>query len=308
MSKVPLPKEGCFQGTYPSTTLVEIPCTKAPDHPLIPARVGAHPDTVGGGGGSDFSSEVSQTISWAEGSFPSVSGVTRESAGQTGPTNTYSLQLNTNTFSTSLCSGATVPSNCVGWEQFVYEGTGGGFIQYWLINYGGNACPSGFGTTPLAPGDCYRNSVNSVSAPAEAITSLAETTVTGTAGGSDTLTVSEGNAVYMLSQSSILGLNTSWTTAEFNIFGDSGGDAAFFNTGSTIVVRTLTDSAPRTTTGPACEAASFTGETNNLNLVTNSCCAVGGTWPGIQFLESNASGTTAPACPTSLNPDGHTNT
>jgi hypothetical protein len=301
MSKTAAPKDGCFQAIYPSTTWVEVPCVKAPNRLLIPGHAGAHAKaggaqtaTVGGGGNADSSSAVSGTISWAEGSFPRVSGVTSESAD--GIANAYSLQLNTNTFSTSACSGATLP-NCVGWEQFVYEGGGGGFIQYWLINYG-NTCPTGWRSgAPTVPGDCFRDAVNSVSAPAEPITALSDIAVIGVAGSSDALTVLENNVVYMISQPSILGLNTAWTTAEFNIFGDSGGDEAVLNSGSTIVVQTLTDSVSPTTNAPTCDSVSFTGETNSLTLVSSSCCPVGGTLPGIQFEESNASSPSAQTCP-----------
>src|ERR1700722_18379949 len=111
---MPLPKEGCFQVTHPSTAWVEVPCIRPPEVPYIPAR-GRAPETVGNG--TDNSSEVSGTISWAEGSFPSVSGVTSETD---GTSNNYSLQLNSNNFTQTSapagpsCSGALTPSELPG--------------------------------------------------------------------------------------------------------------------------------------------------------------------------------------------------
>src|SRR5580698_3059045 len=75
MSKTPLPKEGCFQAAQPGTTWVEVPCITPPNVPLLPAHAGSRTgDTVGGGGTGDYSASLpSGKISWAEGSFPSVS-------------------------------------------------------------------------------------------------------------------------------------------------------------------------------------------------------------------------------------------
>src|SRR6185436_20645262 len=106
-------------------------------------------------------------ISTAIGSFPTVTNVTSESGpvGNTGPSlpNTYTLQLNTNFFSSTVCAGSPNPG-CRGWEQFVYENRdtfGRAFIQYWLIEYS-KPCPAGQGWTLTAvagfPGtSCYKN-------------------------------------------------------------------------------------------------------------------------------------------------------
>ena len=89
----------------------------APQRPYPLAR-GVRPDTVGNG--NDFSAQVSGSnplppISSAIGSFDSVTGV--ESETDLGKANIFSLQLNTNTFNTSSCSGGA----CVGWQQFVFS-------------------------------------------------------------------------------------------------------------------------------------------------------------------------------------------
>ena len=302
MSKLHPAKDGCFQSTYPSTSWVEVPCGKAPPEPLIPgagvAGAGAKTETVGGGLGDWVARPPEGTISWAEGSFPLVSGVTSESANNV--TNAYSLQLNTNYFQTPICQGG----GCMGWQQFVYNSEGfGGFIQYWLLRYGGKGgttCPTGWieSSDSTFGNLCHRNSIGSAPVPVEPITNLDDIAVTGTAGSSDMLSVAIGPTVYMMSQTSVLGLNGGhWTAAEFNVFGDTGGDEAIFNPGSTITVQTLTDTAP-SASAPTCGAGSFTGETNNLSLLGFSCCGMtGNPVPGIQFTETNVANAPVPVCP-----------
>jgi hypothetical protein len=289
MSRTPLPKEGCFQVTHPSSTWTEVPCTTAPDKPYIPASGRGRGVAQTVGNGIDISSEVTGNISWAEGSFPSVVGVTSEN--DDGVANDYSLQLNSNMFANaSLCQGQ--PAGCLGWEQFLYV-PGNIFIQYWLINYTGT-CPAGWNAFE---GDCYKNST-SVAAPSAPITDLANLALIGNAGALDTVSMTFGNdTLYAVSQASVLGLNKGWTTAEFNVVGDGGGSEATFNSGATIVVQTLTDSASGSTSAPTCDSEGFTGETNNLNLVAASCCAVSGSSPEIQFTQSNVAGAKGQACP-----------
>jgi hypothetical protein len=100
-----------------------------------------------GGTGPDFSPVVTGHITDAEGSFDSVTGVTA--------TPDYSLQLNTDFFPTSTCNGSP-NATCRGWEQFVYESAGTGFIQYWLVHYGppGTQCPMPRHTS-CAPNSVY---------------------------------------------------------------------------------------------------------------------------------------------------------
>src|SRR5258708_2212405 len=188
----PVPKKGCFSATYPDTTWREVPCKPSTPHKLfLPRRGGlSRLDTVGGAG-PDFSATVTGHISVAEGLFDSVTGVTS--------TNAYSLQLNTAPFSTSTCNGST-NTGCRGWEQFVYESSGGGFIQYWLLGYGptGTLCPTprhvGCAATgtysdgwcavqlPLFPGDpnpdqCLVTADNETTTPTKPTTSLGQLTL-----------------------------------------------------------------------------------------------------------------------------------
>ena len=244
MAQVPPPTTGCHTSSYPSTQWQEVPCTTPPELPYPPAR-GPRPSTVGNG--NDVSAKVTGTMSEAVGSFDSVTGVTSET-GQVGGSggqvaNTFSLQLNTQFFhNTPACNSASNPSNCLGWEQFVYSNDNGSsgvaFIQYWLINYN-TTCPSGWNTSG---GDCWKNGSNSVTVPRQAISNLSNLSLTGqanTTGGQDKITMAVGGTLYSAQNpASILYLYQYWQEAEFNIVGDCCSSAANFNSGSTLVVRT----------------------------------------------------------------------
>ena len=294
MVKKALPKEGCYQATEPSGEWTEVPCATPPNVPYIPAhgRGGGGGEIVGDG--TDLSSQVSGKISRAEGSFPVVSGVTTVTSN--GIANDYTLQLNSNFFTGApLCKGAKTPANCQGWQQFIYaSGSGVVFMQYWLLDYV-NACPSGWNTFGS---DCFKNSAGTTAPKLLPGTDLSNMTLIGEAGSTDTVAFSSGNGtLFAVSASSIHNLNNSWTTAEFNIVGDANGTEATFNSGSTVVVQTVTDSATTTTSAPSCSSSGFTGETNSLNIVSGSCCPVAGGSPAIQFTESNVAGAKAQKCP-----------
>ncbi len=87
-----------------------------------------------------------------------------------------------------------------------------------------------------------------------------------------------------------------WQTAEFNVFGDGGDSQAAFNTGSTIVVRVGVDN--ETLSIPSCVKNGFTGETNNLTLVSTPAVVSRGALPSIVITESNAGSPTAASCAT----------
>ncbi|MGA2352440.1 MAG: Ig-like domain-containing protein [Terracidiphilus sp.] len=325
MVNIPLPKKGCFTASYPSTGWQEVPCSTAKPFPPQPApnggKRGGAPQ-VGNGGTADFSAETTGLYTSAEGTFNSVTPGITEAAGPTGgssgtQTNSFSLQLNTNTFSntltTSLCRNAATPSLCRGWEQFVFQnnlgpGTCGSCVSvwYWLVPYGGATCPTGW--TPDV-GDCFISSTL-VTVPTLTITPLPTLTLTGKiSGGIDTVILDNNTSLSATTADSTLDLDLSWNQTEFNVFGGGGGDEAFFseltatNPGTTIVVKTSV--VDGTMNPPTCSNASFTGETNSLNLVT--CCPYGGTSPNIQFMESNA-GHTASCGPTQLLGDPHITT
>jgi hypothetical protein len=260
----------------------EVPCVKPSGKPFVPSLGGATPTATIGGSGTDFSakSPVQFPITRAEGSFDSLRGVTSASTGN------YSLQLNTDFFQTSTCGG-TPNVNCRGWEQFVYEGTGGAYIQYWLISFGpaGTACPRPNstrcnGTNVFDDGwcpfsisgstmvYCAVNNATAVPASAEPLTSIAQLRMAGSAaagGANDVITVTDGAVVNaQQGDNRFPDLATRWQAAEFNVFGDGAGSSINFNSGSTIVVRTEIDNG--TSSPPSCTVRSFTGESSNLSL------------------------------------------
>lgn len=297
MTKVPLPKKGCFKATNPKREWQQIPCTSAPPYPAQP-RNGPPPVTVGDT--NDVSAQApTGHISTATGSFDSVTGVTSESGlinntGSAQP-DTYTLQLNTDFFTSTACAGSPNP-NCRGWEQFVFENNPSDhrlFIQYWLIKYNAT-CPAGGGWTqfsfPMSTDIyCYRNdSSGATPASAQPITNLGQLNLTGTVGaGGDSATLSAGNTVYSLTGDNTVNAAAGWTAAEFNVFGDAGGGQANFNSGSTVVPRTRITYGG--TAAPICLAQGFTGETNNLSLgPTAPAASLPG--PALEFTESSAGG------------------
>ncbi len=282
ISRKPLPKKGCFKASYPATDWLEMTCTKAPERPYPPAK-GQRPDKVGNG--NDDSAHVTGIISWAEGSFTSVTGVQSDS--DSSGESDFSLQLNTEFFNSPACSSAANPSDCLGWQQFIYSNSGVAFMQYWLLNYN-KSCPSGWNSYGS---DCWTNSSTAASVPTQPVSNLVNLTVTASAGsgGLDSVVFSSGTDTYTASEDdTMLDLAKVWNTAEYNIVGDCCATETTFNSGSngsTIVVKTAVDWG--NSGAPSCANQGFTGETNNLNLVS-PCCPYGGLEPNIQFMETNA--------------------
>jgi hypothetical protein len=266
IARTGVPHEGCFEAEFPNAVWVEASCTVAPDKVYIPHGHGG-PQTVGNG--VDYAATVTNLMSAAVGTFPTVTGVTSE---KDGSSNVYSIQLNSNFMSTAACNGH---SGCLAWEQFVYSSQEqAAFMQYWLIDYG-NSCPSGWNAYD---GSCYKNSA-AVSVPKQAISTLASLKMSATAvsGGNDTLVFTTPTRAYSTTgKDSVTYLATAWKQAEFNIIGDGGGSKATFNAGSSITVKVAVTHGSN---------AGTTGETNNLTL--RSCSGVSGATPYIQFVESN---------------------
>ena len=286
LAQAPLPeRKGCFSSHYPNAFWQDVPCVTPPNVPYRPAHAGGHtggPSSVGNG--NDYVATTDNLISSASGSFVKTSGVLNEADG--GQANRYSLQLNTNFFhNTPACNSAANPSNCQGWEQFVYSNAGIAFIQYWLINYS-TTCPSGWNTNG---NDCWKNAPEGGAYPPQPVTDLSGELVTGTANGStDTIEISgPGGEATAANGDSVLSLANHWNNAEFNIVGDCCGSTANFNSGITIKVRTQVSSG--TNSAPGCAIAGTTGEMNNTNLVA-PCTEFKGSAPAIEFSESNPPG------------------
>lgn len=268
-----LPGKGCFSASFPSVQWQRTQCKTAPDHPYPPRPPGLAPRIVGNG--LDYSAEVSGLMTSATGSFDSVTPGTTETGqvGGVGPQvpNTFSLQLNTNPFATSMCFGSPNPG-CLGWQQFVYSTTANEvFIQYWLLRYN-TTCPSGWNQFmfPMSTDVyCWVNApgAGGLSGGPLTVPDLTGTQITAsaTSGGNDqvVMTTGSGNATATAADSA-LGLANGWNTVEFAIVGDCCGSQANFSLGTRIDVRTTVHSG--TPSAPTCVLEGFTGETNNLNL------------------------------------------
>jgi hypothetical protein len=323
LAKTPVPKGGCFHAKRPSAAWEEVPCTT--NHrdlpielPRPPGATAARGSAGSGGpkaGGFSFDDYdpflQSGSFSWAEGSFFNISGLQNETDTVAG-SNAYSLQLNSNaSLPATLCASAANPSECYGWEQFVYATANSDadiFIQYWVINYG-KTCPNPWGQavirnsqTGATETDCFQNSQSVLSVPAYAITDLPNLSMTAIAGTTDTLVFSSDEEVWAIPQAEStagISLAGNWKVAEYNVFGFNDGSVANFNcvtsksqpvyctptTNATINVQILVDNATPTTSGPSVDSSSTTGESSNMYLAS-SACSLGGEIPGIQFLET----------------------
>lgn len=121
------PSKGCFTTKYPSLKWQAVRCVPTPKYPM-PPRSGVVPEVVGNG--NDVAAQApSGHISSATGSFDTLTNVSSESGpiGNAGASlaDTYSLQVNTDFFKTTVCTntGGSTDPNCRGWEQFVSRTT-----------------------------------------------------------------------------------------------------------------------------------------------------------------------------------------
>lgn len=271
------PKKGCFTTEFPSVDWREVPCVETPSYPM-PPRSGVVPLNVGNG--DDVAAQApSGVISSTTGSFDALTNVTSESGpiGNAGASlaNTYTLQINTDFFTTTTCSTSPNP-NCRGWEQFVFENNPShhrAFIQYWLISFDG-ACPANFQTFPTSPGHnhCVQlsNTSGAVSTTAVPVTNLGQVTLTGAASaGADSIVVTIGGTAFTRNGDNSVNASSGWKISEFNILGDGGdsngvGGTASFNNNAGLTTRTRINyggDAP-----PNCVATGFTAEMNNLGF------------------------------------------
>jgi hypothetical protein len=270
-------------------TWEQIPCTGAPStavgHPA-PKR----PDyALGNGDVTERQAQVSGGhISSVVGSFPRAINVRSEGDDPNSTSNDFSVQLNSNVFTSPLCSGATTPSSCHAWQQFVYS-DGAVWMQYWLIGYGNPNCPSGWSPDS---GDCVLNSVAGLEIPVRGATVLDEFSMIGTAGSdTDTFQVITGDGeVYLVSEPSHAALNQSWTASEFNVVGNCCGARAFFNSGATLLVQQEVSTTPALAR-VHCVTGGTTGETLNMNVYGPCVAQNSGAYHAVRFHESNAAAT-----------------
>jgi len=304
-----LPHAGCFEAKYPAAAWSRVPCVPPPNVVFPPSA--AHrmtPSVIGNG--NDYGIDVLPlTMLGAIGSFEDVGGVTSvtscapryataTSCGTHGlGSNVYSLQLNSNNFSTSSCGKV---KRCLGWEQFVYTNqpkyySGGGalIIQDWLLSTSTKKlkCPPKQGWTSSG-GDCYKNAPNSVTVPTVPITQLEDVRLAGSAGSNgDSVFFDVGGYVYGMKNAQddgVTDLSQHWTGAEFNVIGNGDGYRAVFNAGSSVTVRL--EAVTGYSTAAACQSnAGTTAEENNLSFTAPPMKVNQVQYPSIVFSESNAS-------------------
>jgi hypothetical protein len=230
--RLPHPKPGCYKASFPRVEWKAVPCGTPPPYPIQPAHGPAKHFTVGNGGSNDFAAHPTGTISGVDGTFPSVSNGITESgpianSGLSLP-DTYSLQINTNNFSSSACAGSPNP-NCKGWEQFVYENNANShavFIQYWLIKYN-KACPSAawtqFSFTTTTDIYCFQSTGTSSLMAGQPVSNLKNLKMSASVtASSDQVVVTVGSDSAMITGVNAVAVSAGWTDAELNVFGDGG--------------------------------------------------------------------------------------
>jgi hypothetical protein len=292
-------ERGCFRADYPEKVWKAVACSVAPLNPHPPrVRTGPAPDAVGNG--VDYAAELAgQLISYGEGSFGTSAILTETD----GASDSYSLQLNTNVFTTSACNG--VPG-CTGWQQYIFDnnaagsGTAAVYIQYWLINHP-SPCPAGYTFYPGGAGGsgCYKNSTG-VAVPVQALLNLSGLALTGTAvgGGLDQITLFTGTSIYSTyGEDTVLNASLGWLSAEFNVFGySSAGPVATFASGTLLSIETMVSNGV-TTVAPTVLNTGYTFESNNLSFAPLGACSVADpNGPYIWFQESFGA-TPASTCP-----------
>jgi hypothetical protein len=304
ISNLGAPGRGCYHASYPSLKWQATKCLVAPKIPLSP-RSSSHGAPLTIGNGADYAAHVTGLISKATGTFTGVSsGITEKGKiNNTGSqiANAFTLQLNTQFFKDPpICSGAAVPANCYGWQQFVYAfhysgSTNEIFMQYWLLYYDA-ACPAGWGTVNEGGGTifCYTNSpaTSYGSLPAS---KLGKVDFVGHAvsGGNDsvTLSVTGGTAATVSNGDSKLDVSAFWNSTEWGVFGDAGGGKANFKANSTL--EAVTALTATSSGAPTCEAGQgTTGETNNLSF-THTPAITSASSPTMATKETDGTKTTA---------------
>jgi hypothetical protein len=312
LAATPRPSRGCFRAEFPDTQWRAATCEYGPQPLRLPNTGGGVRLETVGGASNDMTAQVPGGITQAEGSFDSVSttGATDTGAGA----GQYSLQINTEFFDTSVCSGHGTGSTCEGWEQFIYGSDGRTSIQYWIIDYGPAVytCPAPHGASCdgvhawtdgwcefVLSGRTYC-ATNSAIMPVgvAAPSALANVTMQGNAavvaGDTDMVTTTvSGSGVSVPGGNFFSDLATKWHQAEFNVFGFGSSSRVNFDPGTTLVVRVGVDSGSGV--APGCNFHSYTAETNNLSIIDTAPMPPYNGHPSLVFTESNT-GTPDPSC------------
>lgn len=227
VTNLPTPSTGCFIATYP-----DIDWVPGGDHCVAPP-----PGYQNVGAGNDWQAEItSGHIGESQGEVSSMSGVTSEADDSLGA-NYYTIQDNSNTFSTTY-SG----NSATGWEQFIFENWPGDnasfvFIEYWLIGYYTTygSCPSqqtGLTAWADVSGNCTSKTNTSYQLSLQSPTSLTSYELKGYAdnSGNDESVFCNSTSCYAESAGyTVLDLAAGWTYAEWNVLGYEDGSTACIN-------------------------------------------------------------------------------
>jgi hypothetical protein len=205
--------------------------------------------------------------SFDAGTIFNVTGVTSDVPANTPPEtpNAYTLQLNTNEFTTPLCGGNAL---CRGWMQFIFANNGAGgevYIKYWLRSYG-VACPAGWISALFD--SCHKKSVP-LATPNMPLTTgtMSSYRLLGRVSGSHDFIKFTGPGGYETSTSVAreLVIGSQWLEVEFNVFGYADGSTAKFNVGAEFDTRTEIEYGGDKK--PKCTFTGFTNEANDLSFV-----------------------------------------
>jgi IPT/TIG domain-containing protein len=286
---LPAAKPGCFEATFPSKNWTEVSCgtpSTPPRRHFSDRRLAKPLDESASG---DYAIQPSKVISSATGALPFIENVTSVT-GFNGVPNEFSLQLNTNSNIPGNATGSLCPSNnkaCTGWLQFEYDSGGSIEIQSWHINYA-SPCPNQFQLSGPQSSCGNVTARFALPIPLLRLWDLAGATLTGQvfSNGLDSVTFTVGGHAYTTQGTDVVGAFGNWTSAEFNVVGEGGGDKSIFNNGSLVAVA-LNINNDNSGVLPKCigpgssPVGGTTGESTNLTL---GSCSVN-TTPGIVFVE-----------------------
>jgi hypothetical protein len=293
-------KPGCYTLQYPSRQWMQVDCGKQP--PNAPRTLGPkesraiqpHVAPLV----SDWMMTPTNSITSATGQLITLNNVTSvgsiKQEDGTLAAGKFSLQLNSNmtlpASSGSPSCGSAPNAGCRGWIQFVYNSDRQLFIQVWFINYlkaKTDSCPSGMFQSLQS---CGENTAfaNLPATFENDFTKLQGLTLSGRAAGTSVaafLTIG-GRSTSVVGSDKVGAASSSWSQAEFNVFGLGGyTDATYseveFNPEAQITIG-LTSDNDLSGKEPGCAIGKTTNEYSNLFL--GPCVTT--TTPGIWFNES----------------------
>jgi hypothetical protein len=161
-------------------------------------------------------------------------------------------------------------------------------------------CPPNEGWTINSLGQCTQKR-HAMNVPNVPIGELGSLKLVGTASPSgDGIILTVGKKMYAKKDDQsdgITDLSQHWQNVEFDIFGNASSSQAIFDPNTTITVNVQADAGVKTQPSTCKQGRSTTAESNNLSFVTAPSIPPKGTYPGMEFTESNAGGSTSePLC------------